>query len=453
MTTRQVVEVRVPANLAQPLKVGVAYTKWRESVVFGLASEACLPDRRLLLVKKLVSLPDSAYVSERTHGASWRGSEIIPVINEALSDSLGIIIFHKHAGSGPVELSRDDRESAERLIPVFQSVIPLRSHASIVFGDGHAAGIVLVPDGSDCLDKVRLRWVGQVIEDFGDRGARQPVFASDEGIYQNQRLLIGGRGQAVLRCTRVAVVGLSGGGSHVVQQLAHMGIGEIVGIDEDRVEQSNRSRMIGSRSLDALFRRRKISVMSRLVRRINRHVQFVGVPHNVPKQEAIDALKSSDIVVGCVDNYHAKADLQELTWRYLIPYVDIGLLIRPVEDGDHVAIGGNVGTFIPGSFCQWCIGFLTDAKLSTETGGRARSYFEGADKQAQVVSMNGLLASQAVTEVLQLLTGFARTGAETSIRKFDGIEGTLTKWDVGKKAGCSKCQSALAAGEVIWKVV
>jgi len=350
MTTRQAVEVRVPANLAQPLKVGVAYTKWRESVVFGLASEACLPDRRLLLVKKLVPLPDSAYVRDRTHGATWRGSEMIPVINEALSHSLGIIIFHMHAGRGPVELSGDDRESAERLIPVFQSVIPARSHASIVFGDEHAAGIVLVPDAREYLDKVRLRWVGQVIKDFRDRGARQPVSASEGRIYQNQRLLIGGKGQEVLRCTRVAVVGLSGGGSHIVQQLAHMGIGEIVGIDEDRVEQSNRSRMIGSSALDAFFRRRKISVMCRLVRRINRHVRFVGVPHNVPKQEAIDSLKTSDIVVGCVDNYHAKADLQELTWRYLIPYVDIGLLIRPVEGGERVTIGGNVGTFIPGSF-------------------------------------------------------------------------------------------------------
>jgi len=163
----------------------------------------------------------------------------------------------------------------------------------------------------------------------------------------------------------------------------------------------------------------------------------------------MNALKRCDIVVGCVDNYHARADLQELAWRYLIPYVDIGALIRPAKTG--ITIGGHVGTFVPGSFCQWCIGFLSQAKLEAETHGRPRSYFEASDKEAQVVSFNGLLASQAVSEVLQLITGFARADDDLVVKKFDGLQGTLTEWSVKKRPGCERCSAALSGGDPVWR--
>jgi hypothetical protein len=43
-------------------------------------------------------------------------------------------------------------------------------------------------------------------------------------------------------------------------------------------------------------------------------------------------LKTAAVIVGCVDNLHARADLQELSWRLLIPYVDIGVNIRAIKD-------------------------------------------------------------------------------------------------------------------------
>ncbi len=92
------------------------------------------------------------------------------------------------------------------------------------------------------------------------------------------------------------------------------------------------------------------------------------------------------------------------------------------------------------------------AEVGLETGGRPKSYFQGADKQAQVVSMNGLLASQAATEVLALVTGFRddHEDPEMAIRKFDGIEGTLVKWLVKKKATCDLCEGTLGAGDPVW---
>jgi hypothetical protein len=66
--------------------------------------------------------------------------------------------------------------------------------------------------------------------------------------------------------------------------------------------------------------------------------------------------------------------------------------------------------------------------------------------------MNGLLASAAATEVLELLTAFRgdENDAEMGIRKYDGIEGTLMKWHVKKKTGCELCEGTLGAGDPVW---
>src|SRR5436190_1603238 len=88
---------------------------------------------------------------------------------------------------------------------------------------------------------------------------------------------------------------------------------------------------------------------------------------------ALAALARADVIVGCVDNLHARADLQELAWRFLIPYVDVGVNIRAIKEpepyGPRVAIGGNVLTLVPGGFCMWCCGFISKEKLATELRG------------------------------------------------------------------------------------
>jgi molybdopterin-synthase adenylyltransferase len=449
MKKTEIAEIRVPLHLIGRLRAGLAFRGTHESAVFCLASHARLQNRTLLLVKKVIPLPEDAYVPSSANGAKWAGRAMLPILNEALKEELGVILVHAHPHAGPVSLSRDDSQSAHRLLPLFQTVVSARPHVSVVLGKTHADGIALLPGQTDFIGVSSVRLLGKTITDLGSR-EDGPAAREEGDTYHRQALLTGSTGERNIRRARIAVVGLSGGGSHVVQQLARMGVGEIAGIDGDRVDESNRSRLIGMIKLDVLLRRRKTDVMARLVRGINRRVKFVGISQPIPLQQAIDVLKESDIVIGCVDSYHARADLQELTWRYMIPYVDIGLLIRPLGDDSGVTIGGHVMTLIPGGFCQWCIDALSDEKLSSETGGRSWSYFQGTDKQAQVVSMNGVLASQAVSEVLQLLTAFAPIDEGLDFKKFDGLEGTLQKWNVKQRINCPKCNAALGAGDVVW---
>ena len=80
-----------------------------------------------------------------------------------------------------------------------------------------------------------------------------------------------------------------------------------------------------------------------------------------------------------------------------------------------------------------------------------------------MVSLNGVAASQAVTEVLELLTGFAGKGLQRAdvalsgqptlqrgFRKLDGVRGTLEDWGGARRADCTFCRATLAAGVIAW---
>ena len=444
------IEIRIPERLGIKIKNEVYRRGSHEFVAFALVSHSKAKDKTLLLVKKVFTLDESEYVDSPYHGAMWRGASTLRIINEAMQKQLGIVIIHTHMFGGRVGLSRDDIQSAKTLLPSYQNLISQRPHGSIVLGEDNAAGVVLLPEHDDFEGISNVRWIGKVLDDW-PAGKMATPFVSKSDIYDRQKLLIGDRGQTILSKARVAVIGLSGGGSHVVQQLAHLGIGEIIGIDKEIVEESNRHRLIGLSRLDVIRKRKKTTIMANMVRAINSKIRFTEVPFNIPEQEAIDEVKRADIVIGCLDNLLARADTHELCQRYIIPYIDIGLLIIPNKDGFGIqAIGGNIFTVIPGGICMYCNGQLSQEKINAETDGRPRSYFKGTDKQAQVVSFNGLLASAAVNEVLQMLTGYAPSDDSYFMRKFDGLSNSLECWSIKPNPSCPSCEKDLAAGDPIW---
>ncbi len=441
------IEIRIPADLSVRLRHTLTGRIEEETVVFGLASHSILNGKVLILVKDILPLPDEAYIYSKYHGAKWSGQSMISILNAGLDRDCGLIIFHSHGEIDRVGLSGDDRRSAQQLLPTFQNVIPHRPHASIVFGKDCAAGMVLLPEQEKYSEKVRVRWIGDVLSDW--ESARKEVVKTIEKIYRSQEAVIGYIGQERLRSATVAVVGLGGGGSHVIQQLAHVGCGEIIGIDKDHIEERNHSRLVGATLKDVSAKSLKIDIMARLVKGINPKIKYTGVPYFIPEAPAIAALKEADIVVGCLDSRQSRVQLQDLASRYLIPYVDIGLSIPPHKGEVPITIGGHVISSIPGKFCLWCCDYLNEYRLSQEKD--PQGYFKGGVERAQVVTFNGILASQAVNEVLQLLTGFAPVGEELSFKKLDGLEGTLQNWVFDRKESCPTCLNVLGRGDVVWK--
>lgn len=463
------VALRIPLGIGEALRDIVFRPGRHEYIAIGLVSHARLGDRDTLFLRHLLELPETAYLPGAPHGAAWSGSAMIPAITMAVEETLGIVLFHAHRHGGVPRLSDDDRRSAERLIPMFKARVPARSHGSVVLSRSHASGIVNMPGQSVSRTKIDVRWLGASITDWRISPSRRsdPDTAED---FARQLAVVSEDGQRTLANARVAVIGLGGGGSHVVQQLAHLGVGEIIGVDGDRAAKTNRHRLVGMTRLDLWLRRRKTTIMRRMVKQVGLSRRCLTIEECVPEPAALTAVQTADVIVGCLDNLHSRADLQELSSRFLIPYVDVGVNIRAIQDpepdGPRVTIGGNVLTLIPGGFCMWCAGFLSREKLDAELTGPNRNYFENRGGEAQVISLNGVVASQAVTEVLQLLTGFGgsglrrrdvaldeQSGLQRGFRKLNGVRGTLADWGATRRSDCPFCCSMLGAGAVAWSAM
>lgn len=216
---------------------------------------------------------------------------------------------------------------------------------------------------------------------------------------------------ARLRAATIGIVGLGGGGSHVVQQLAHVGIGGFVCVDPDIVEDSNLNRLVGATAADARDEMAKAAVAERMVRGLVAAPRFLGLARKW--QDATGELAECDIIVGGVDSYRERSELEAFCRRMMIPYVDMGMDVHDL--GDQFAIGGQVILSSPGGPCLWCLGILTDARLEQE----AQKYGDAGGKP-QVVWPNGVLASLAVGLVMQLLTPWMREPLASAYLEYDG---------------------------------
>jgi len=315
---------------------------------------------------------------------------------------------------------------------------------------------VLLPKKSAFVDDFRLRFFGETVTTLP-----LPEASVAELLLHRRRPLVNGVvSRSLLHNISVAVVGLSGGGTQVATQLAGLGVGEIIGIDAQRVTPDNLIATDEFGWADTLLHRRKTAAARSKVWWINRRVRFTQVNVPVPEKAALEALKRSDIIVGCVNNLHARADLQEIASRYCIPYVDIGLGLYPLDPEDDfseiAAVSGHVFTFVPGGPCLWCTGFLTEEKLRLEAGGADRSYLRRnlaargkRDSVVYVASFNGVLACLAVGDVLQLVLGYAP--ALATRKQYDAIAGTVSEVVVKRNPNCTKCIALLAAGDPCWK--
>jgi len=205
-------------------------------------------------------------------------------------------------------------------------------------------------------------------------------------------------GLTAIRDSTVAIVGCGGGGSHIAEQLARLSVGRIYLVDHDRLDRSNLSRVIGSSAEDVGEPKTEI-----IARRLSwTRTDLVPISSRVQSPEAIAALQASDYVFGSVDRFRARDDIERVCRQALVTLIDIGLGIR-VERNVVVSAAGQVVLSIPGEPCMRCMEVVNETNLARDK----EEYVEGGAPDQQVISMNGLLASEAVNLFLALATGYS----------------------------------------------
>jgi molybdopterin/thiamine biosynthesis adenylyltransferase len=233
----------------------------------------------------------------------------------------------------------------------------------------------------------------------------------------DRQSFLGEASEQIIKATTVGLVGLGGGGSHVVQQLAHIGVERYVLVDPDVIEESNLNRLVGGTSLDVAAKASKVAIAERVIRGVIPDPKID--PHQCNWQQAIAALKGCDVIIAGVDSVIAKDELDKFCRRYLIPLIDMGMDVHRV--GGRYLIAGQVIMTTPGAPCLRCMGIVTDDLLAKEA-----NRYGAAGSKPQVVWPNGVLASTAVALFMQLICPWLDKGASSAYLEYDGNQHTLT---------------------------
>lgn len=260
--------------------------------------------------------------------------------------------------------------------------------------------------------------------------------------YERQVRLFGEDGQKKLQATRVAVAGVGGIGSHVVQQLVYLGVQEITLIDMDELAKSNRNRLIGSFDRHKIGKS-KIKILKSLAKNINSKITVSAIPESIDTHRSQKAISECDFVFSCFDNDGPRSFINELVHAFEVPCIDIASGIH-VDSMDY---GGRL-IYIDSEGCLICLNELDQNEI--------RSYFESSEQREDtkkvygvyksllkdsgpsVVSINGVVASLAVTEFMLSTTGIRNP------RKYlfyDGKTGGVRFNSTKPQSGCYFCNS------------
>lgn len=450
-----VVELRIPSDVYHVVMEDITGSEeWAGYILCGIRRGQ--PD--LLLAREWCPVPKELQIKGTGHGFSWHPDFDVEMLNRMQREGLSGVVAHYHGGSAP-GLSNDDKATAESLMPFLSSEVPARPHGFVVIGDRALSGSVFVA-GTNAGTFGSVAVIGPSIDDWS------PAATWAKTDPRHDRLIrgFGAAAYGRLRDLRVGVVGCGGGASHVIQQLAYLGVGALTLMDGDFVEVTNLNRLVGAtpgrrrRSLfDRLLRRErgdvgrlKVHVMDEMVGRIDEGIEVSAISEFFPSQVTVQALRRCDVIVACVDRLQVRDDLNRFAKRYLIPMIDIGIEITPGSEfeGSIAGITGRVTKVLPAGPCLRCQGIIDDMKLEAERGGKPLGYTKEVEiPDPAVVTLNGTMASVAATEVLQLATGFAGDSSPNCGWIYDGLTGSVERV-VKKFRGCDVCRSERALGDV-----
>jgi tRNA A37 threonylcarbamoyladenosine dehydratase len=296
-------------------------------------------------------------------------------------------------------------------------------------------------------------------------------------VYHRQSLLFGAVGQDQLARAKVGLIGLGGVGSLINEWLARLGVGEIVAVDFDKIEPSNRSRIVGSLRSDCRewllesklsllqrigkrFARYKVDIAERVAQRANPDIRFAPVVGNVVDEKTAKLLRDVDYLFLCADTMQSRLVFNALVHQYLIPGVQIGAKVTSdVDSGDITDVFSVARLVLPFSsggclLCNQLIdsGKLQDEALSAEERGRQRYVDDPAVRAPSVITLNALGSAQAANDFMMGYLGlFDAQYAQAGYRMHDALIRTWRSGDCADSSTCLHCgmdgQSVLARGD------
>lgn len=431
-------ELVLDAGDVTRLKAGLLSGDTERCAVLYAAHTARADGTTRLLTREVQFAKDLDYSLRGTLEAELKPEFVAFVTKRASREKLVLVFVHSHPGSETPMFSHVDSRGEAHLSAFLERRHPGLAHLAMVISSGGFRARRL---GSE-EEEVRVVSIGENREILFDP-VRHDSPAPE--IFDRQIRAFGAAGQQALQALRIAIVGLGGTGSLIAQQLAHLGVRDFILIDPDVVEVTNLNRVANANPEDVGFS--KVEVAARYIRSISKDGAIACVKGDVMAVQTARELLNADLIFGCTDSHGSRAVLQQVSYQYIIPCIDMGVTIA-INDGRISHIYGRVQLLAPSLACFACDGLL-DANevrrdMMTEFERQSDPYLRGVrDPAPAVMSLNGTVSSLAVTMMLSMTTGMPMHARHIL---YNAMAPSLRSARAEPKADCYICSRSGAFG-------
>lgn len=314
--------------------------------------------RKKLLGREVIAVP-YAHCTRRPDSITWPGEYVEAAIDRVAPRGDIVIAVHSHPG-GFYAFSDIDDKSDVALMSALQQGTDQVAGSAIMIPDG-AMRARIYENGRAARNVDLTMVVGTDIFSWWNEGATAarpivPAMPFTSGM------------RAWLRKLSVCVIGVSGTGSIVVEQLARLGVGEIILIDFDRLEERNLNRILNSGLPD--IGSLKVEMFANAIRRYRPDCEVISISDSVATAEAILAACEADMLFSCVDTAEGRHIADRLSAYFAMPLFDVGVAIptRETSTGERriEEVYGRVDYVFPGGSSLMDRGVYDAALLESE---------------------------------------------------------------------------------------
>lgn len=415
-----------------------------EDLCFALWYPSRGQSRRTALVAELI-LPEDG--DRRVHG----NAEFLPPYFEralrlAVEREAGLAFMHSHLGPGWQDMSGPDVRAEKE------------NGGAVLAATGLPyVGLTIARDGAwsarfweRTAPRIYVRRWCESVRVVGDD--LRVTFAEHLRPSPNPRpeqartvSAWGERIQADLARLRIGIVGLGSVGSVVAEELARIGIQELVLIDFDSVELVNLDRILHARRMDAMLGRSKVTVAAKALREsaTARDFKVRSVDASVCEEAGYRAALACDVLFSCVDRPWARNVLDFAAYAHLIPVIDVGILVSLTPRKRLRGADWKAQVAAPGRRCLECSGQYAPGLVAAEQKGQLDDpqYIQGlpldhpARRNENVFAFSVNAASFGVLQMLSMVVApgdYPDPGALT----YHFVSGTADRDHAGCKPNC-----------------
>jgi hypothetical protein len=379
----------------------------KEAIAFVLCGRAVRNDEQIFCGRHVFLVPHELCV-RNAEGITWPGAFLGAQLGLAYRDNLAVVKIHSHPGDYPKFSETDDLSDTH----TYGAITSWMAR-----DDAHLSGIML-SDGRLLIRHMDIaQEIPAAVTVAGDdlafwRQADEEDNAEPDAAFEAHQQLFGEGTTSRLRQLRIGIVGCSGTGSVTAQLLFRLGVGSLVFVDDQPIEQRNLNRIFNSRRRD--IGRQKVDVISDAITAADLGTVPSPISKNLYTAEAVRAISGCDVVFGCMDSAEGRHLLNRIATFYNIPYFDMGVHLKADGRGGIDEASGVVHYVQPDEST------LLDRKAYSmrmvEAEGLKRTnpdeyaaqlkagYIEGVPVNSPAVaSINAFAASLAVNEFLSRL--------------------------------------------------